>query len=353
MKSILCVLIVVVMCIGLTDNLYSQDNQKHDCIFKSSSLHYSVKGMAYWYDKAQGGLETVSGVPYDDLSCKNCHISSCDVCHKEEKNGKVIYSNEAAKNQNICLKCHARESSMMNIDKKLNTPDVHFSAGMECVDCHTPREMHGDGIEYYSMKQPGAMDVSCEQCHEKISKSRSHIIHGKNVDCKACHVQHVVSCTNCHFETMVKEGKRVAVPVSEWMFLVNSNGKVTSANFQTFVMPGKKTFLMFAPQFSHSVSKEGKKCEDCHANSNVKNASNGEINLTWIENNKVEQTKGVIPVVDGVEYNMIYQDYKEGKWTPIENPVKPKIQYVGFGTPLTKEQLKKLMKTQKTKSGNE
>jgi hypothetical protein len=54
----------------------------------------------------------------------------------------------------ICaLKCHAREAAIMNIDKRQGTADVHFASGMECMDCHTPREMHGDGIQYLSMKQ--------------------------------------------------------------------------------------------------------------------------------------------------------------------------------------------------------
>ena len=60
--------------------------------------------------------------------------------------------------------------------------------------------------------------------------------------------------------------------------------------------------------------------------------------------------KGVIPVVDGVQYNSVYQDFKDGKWTQIVNPEDPKVQYVNFGTPLTKEQLKKLLTPQKAKS---
>ena len=109
---------------------------------------------------------------------------------------------------------------------------------------------------------------------------------------------------------------------------------------------------MFAPQFSHSVAKTGKKCEDCHANSNVQKVQNGTIDLTWLENGKTEQVKGVIPVVDGVKYNSVYQNYENGKWTPIDNPETPKVQYVGFGTPLTKDQLNKLLTPHKMKNGN-
>jgi hypothetical protein len=349
MKSIIFSLLTVAIGIGLSPASFSQETSKQDCLFKSS-LHYTVGGMAYWYDKSHGGLETITNVSYSDLGCKNCHVSSCDGCHKTEKDGKALYSNEAAKNQDMCLKCHAREAAIMNVDKKGNTQDVHFAAGMKCVDCHTAREMHGDGNVYVSMKQPGAMDVTCEQCHEKVAQTISHTIHGNKLDCKACHVQQVVSCTNCHFETMVKEGKRVAVPVSGWEFLMNYNGKVTSANMQTFVVPGNKTFLMFAPQFSHSVSKEGKKCKECHATDNVQSVRKGTINLTWLENGKVKQTKGIVPIVDGVQYNSVYQNFEDGKWSPIAHPQAPKVQYVSFGRPLTKQQLHNLETPQKTES---
>lgn len=347
MRSVFYLLIIAGVTFALSCSAFSQQKEEKECMFKSS-LHYTVEGMSYWYDKSHSGLELVTGVPYSDLTCKNCHIASCDVCHKLVKDGKAVYSNAAAKNMDMCLKCHAREASIMKIDQKNSTPDVHFASGMQCMDCHTAREMHGDGFKYSSMKQEGVMDVKCEQCHNKINQTISHTIHGNKLDCKSCHVRQVVSCTNCHFETMVKEGKRVAIPVSGWEFLMNYNGKVTSANMQTFVVPGNKTFLMFAPQFSHSVSKEGKKCEECHNTAIVKNVDKGTINLTWLVGEKVEQIKGVIPVVDGVQYNSIFQNYESGKWTVIKGPEKPKVQYTGFGSPLTKDQLNKLLKTQKS-----
>ncbi len=350
MKSVITYLSTILILFSIQDIAFSQESPKDQCFFKSSSLHYTAAGMEYWYDKAQGGLETITGVPYNDLGCKNCHIAACDECHRAEKDGKLVYSNEAATNQDMCLKCHAREASMMKIDEKSGKPDVHHTAGLKCTDCHTPREMHGDGTKYVSMKQEGAMDTKCEQCHDNITKSVSHKIHGSKLDCKACHVQQVVSCTNCHFETMVKEGKRVAIPVSGWAFLMNSNGKVTSANMQTFVAPGNKTFMIFAPQFSHSVSREGRKCEDCHNTDNDKAIESGSINLTWLDNGEVNQVHGIIPVVDGVLYKSVFQNYENGKWTPIADPMEPEVQYVGFGSPLTKDQLKKLLKPQKSRN---
>jgi hypothetical protein len=299
--------------------------------------------MAYWYDKNNGGLEILTGIPYSKLDCRNCHTTSCDSCHKAETDKKLSYSTKIAQNMDTCLHCHKREKEIIKLDKSLNQEDVHFSRGMQCVNCHSARDIHGDGTEFNSMKQAGALDAKCENCHKEAPSSVSHQIHRDKLDCNSCHVRHVVSCSNCHFQTLVKEGKRVATPLYDWVFLMNYNGKVSSANMQTFVVEGNKTFLMFAPQNSHSISKNGRKCPDCHAADNVRQVQKGKLNLTRLENKEIKQTKGVIPVVDGVVYDFVYQDFQNGKWVPIENPPKPVLHYAGYGTPLSQEQLRKLL----------
>lgn len=343
MKKVSVILLMAIsfIALGLFGKTYSEEIKKEDCFFLSS-LHHTTRGMAYWYDKNNGGLETLTGVPYSKLDCQNCHVSSCDACHKTEIDKKLSYSIKAAQNKEICLHCHKRAASIMKIDKAANQEDVHFAKGMQCTNCHTAREMHGDGIEYTSMKQSGALDAKCENCHKSVKPSTSHKIHKEKLDCNSCHVRHVVSCSNCHFETLVKEGKRVSIPLSGWVFLMNYNGKVTSANMQTFVVAGNKTFLMFAPQNSHSIMKGGRKCGDCHATENVKKVEKGKFTMTWLENKEVKQAKGIIPVVDGVTYDFVYHDYQNGKWVPIENPEAPVLHYAGYGIPLSKEQLKKL-----------
>ncbi len=351
MKKLLIIHVIAmsVLIMSLPKEACCQAIQKEDCIFLSG-LHHTCKGMAYWYDKSNGGIESITGIPYSELGCQNCHVNSCDVCHKSETLGKISYSTEMARNPELCLKCHAREASMLKIDKAAGQEDVHFANGMQCMDCHSGKEIHGDGVEYNSMKQAGAMDTKCEDCHETVSESVSHTIHQEKLDCKACHVRHVVSCLNCHFETMVTQGKRVATPVSDWVFLMNDkDGKVTSANTQTFVVEDNKTFLMFAPQNSHSIQKDGRKCNDCHATEIVKQLQEGETDLTWRENGEIRQAHGVIPVVADVKYNFIYQAYEDGKWVPVSEPLPPGLQYVGFGEPLSREQLDKLTKLKLSK----
>jgi hypothetical protein len=68
--------------------------------------------------------------------------------------------------------------------------------------------------------------------------------------------------------------------------------------------------------------------------------------LTWLENGNVVNFKRVIPVPDGVEYQCSYLDFKDEKWVPIENPMKPTRQCAAFGKPLTREQVERLAKVQ-------
>jgi len=42
-------------------------------------------------------------------------------------------------------------------------PDIHFSRGMECIDCHTSRDVMGDGYAYRNMYLQ--TEIACEDCH--------------------------------------------------------------------------------------------------------------------------------------------------------------------------------------------
>jgi len=343
MKKATCaVLVAATLTTAVTmRELLSQIVKKEDCFFLSS-LHYTTNGMRHSYSKQNGGLEVITGVPYDDLSCKHCHTSGCDRCHRAEMNGSYEYSVEASKEQGICLECHGRERAMIDIDQAAKEEDVHFKRGMECMDCHSAREMHGDGTEYVSMEEPGAMDALCENCHMDVEPTTSHTVHGEKLDCKACHVRHVVSCTNCHFDVFLETGKKKAVKVSGWVFLINNKGKVTSGNMQTFVAKGDKTFMMFAPHMSHSIMAEGRRCDECHGTEAVQHVRDGEIRLTWMEEGAVRNRKGVIPVVNGTDYRCVYLDTEDEEWIPIEKHATPVYHYPAFGTPLSTDQLQRL-----------
>jgi len=45
-------------------------------------------------------------------------------------------------------------------------PDVHFAAGMHCVDCHVGSDVHGTDKVYSNSKQQ--IDIRCEDCHGTV-----------------------------------------------------------------------------------------------------------------------------------------------------------------------------------------
>ncbi len=50
-------------------------------------------------------------------------------------------------------------------------PDVHFEAGMHCVDCHTARDVHGDGR--IVPHAANAVEIECEDCHGGADREAS------------------------------------------------------------------------------------------------------------------------------------------------------------------------------------
>lgn len=312
--------------------------------FYENSLHYTNRGLEYWYSKEQGGLERITGIPFSELPCARCHVRSCDTCHKKEVDGKAAYSLEPARAQAVCENCHSIES-LAEVKKNPESPtvDVHFKKGMKCMDCHTAREIHGDGTPYNSIQDPGALDARCENCHKPESECPPHELHDGKVDCNACHVRDLPSCYNCHFDTRVKEGKSVSLPLKSLLFLVNHDGRVTLGSLHTFVYQNK-TMITFAPSFPHAIMKEGRACGECHGTQIIQDIKKGQFNPVRFEEGEIKNVEGVIPVLEGQKWNFPFLNYENGRWVPIEKPAAPLINYAGYCTPLTREQLVKLEK---------
>lgn len=92
---------------------------------------------------------------------------------------------------------------------------------MKCMDCHTSREIHGDGVMYNSAAYEGALDVKCENCHQSLASNDSHTIHSKNIVYMVYHISERLSCHNCHFDTCIKEKKSISFEFKNLHFLVN------------------------------------------------------------------------------------------------------------------------------------
>jgi hypothetical protein len=128
-----------------------------------------------------------------DNNCASCHISSCSDCHGT---GHGL----ARPAQEACHSCHKgyfvgadyfgrapREDSLRYqrgtfVDGEAYlkmAPDVHFSAGMVCGDCHSMASL---AAGHNAAK-------SCRDCHTPDSQVLEHRIaaHLEKLECYACH----------------------------------------------------------------------------------------------------------------------------------------------------------------------
>ncbi|NTW99771.1 MAG: cytochrome C, partial [Geobacteraceae bacterium] len=164
-------------------------------------------------------LDNLSGELYRKF-CARCHVgaqttgvysashsSGCAACHFPWNNEGVYAGNDktmkgkaghsathtmnSLPDTQVCTRCHNRSGRIAFSYQGLNdgnnsfvptrggeggptmasgarnlthiTADVHFTAGMECIDCHTSRDVMGDGFAYRNMYLQ--TEVACEDCH--------------------------------------------------------------------------------------------------------------------------------------------------------------------------------------------
>ena len=336
MKTFTTLTILIILVLVFANfMILNQDEDQPKTSFYAKSLHATNRGIGFLYSKEQGGLERITGKSAREVGCyqSKCHASSCDDCHQKTTDGGSIYTSDTATLYNACVKCHG--------DMAKENHDVHFSKGMKCLDCHTPAEIHGDGREHNTFNEPGFFSARCEKCHKDLSKSESHTAHNGKVDCIACHDESQTTCLNCHVETRMAKGKQASVPLRNMTFLVNHDGKVTTANMLSYVYRNN-TMITFAKTFNHSIKKAGRKCEECHNSQISKELKNNTLKLVWWNNDSLHNVKGVIPVLEGFDWNLVFLDKENGKWRPLTNPAKPLLNYSGYCSPITRDQLNKL-----------
>ena len=348
MRGSIVVVLVLAASFLLAGNANPAEESPEECF--ATSLHHTTRGMEHWYD-ASDGFSAVTGVPYKDLGCKGCHVASCNSCHLKKSEDGLVYSVDMARQSDTCLKCHSREKATLGMDKAAGTPDVHMDF-LSCADCHTAREVHGDGTCYESMRAPGAMDAECTNCHTgdsteypALPSSRSHTVHQDKLDCTACHVSNTMTCYNCHFGVLKETGKKsesFAVKSKDFLLLVKYDGKITSGTLQTLVGPDNYPFVTYVPYFTHSIMPQGRTCEECHATEVVANLAKGQRFAPGkVENGKLVFYKGVIPLVPD-QLDWPFLEKKDGVWVVFEPENKPLIQLGVYSEPLSRKDLDRM-----------
>lgn len=333
-----CIGVFILLVCGVT-MVFSQPS------FYEKSFHFSATPMQTAYE-SEDGLMTLSKVPYDQLDCKNCHARTCDTCHATQKEGKMAFSVDKARDMNTCMGCHGKQGLTFMLGNKMKNLDVHVAKGMVCADCHKGPDAHGDGKAYRSMRVPGAIKADCATCHPDRPASQAHSVHKGKLDCTACHVSTSVSCMNCHFDTFVKTGKREGnfFLNNSYLLLMNHDNKVVAGTAMSFVTH-KKKHIVYSPQFTHAVQKKGHGCADCHANQAVKLMEQGQaVPMMEFKEGKLQSWQGIVPMVHE-KLKWVHQDKEGEKWLPLESDEPAFVQW-WYAQPLSDQQVKSLAKAQ-------
>jgi len=130
-----------------------------------AACHFPFNDMGTY----EGGDPTVRGkrhfsathalVPLpDNKVCSRCH----------NRSGRIALSYEGLNDGNNSLvptRGGGPGPRMISGDRNLThiAPDIHFEKGMDCIDCHTSRDVMGDGYAYGNLYRQ--VETSCEDCH--------------------------------------------------------------------------------------------------------------------------------------------------------------------------------------------
>ena len=229
--------------------------------------------------------------------------------------------------------------------------DIHHRKGMECIDCHTRKEIMGDGVSYAHFEEQ--VEISCSTCHgsqpgvtrkgdklknlEPSGTSLKGKIDGKSrplnppkegvctmtshkrLTCESCHSTWVPQCNGCHIERDSRkkhldklslketEGKwqegrsyiRYEKPMlGVWKDTVvivtpGCQDMVTLVDSEGKSEGGFNRFTMAAIN-PHTIQAKGRTCADCHASPKTVGLGEGRI---YLENTSIKFS----PVDQGLE----------------------------------------------------
>ncbi len=175
-----------------------------------ASLHATQQGYFTAYENRAGATPNHDGyVAMFNARCNECH-ASCGQCHVTRPisvgggltQGHVFTRSPSQTNQ--CTACHgSRVGDEFRGRNEGLSADVHYLSGMNCMDCHTGMELHGDGTTPVD-RHANEAGPRCVDCHPDAASPESsvayHQAHAGVVACQVCHSVSYKNCYSCHVE---------------------------------------------------------------------------------------------------------------------------------------------------------
>ncbi len=110
--------------------------------------------------------ELTSRIPTD--TCTHCHYGDASI-GLNFRGLAQLYPGQPA-GPDVPGTTDSRLNQTFYIDDDAVTPpDVHHERGMHCIDCHTVKDVMGDGQLYGQM--PAAIEIECVDCHGTVTST--------------------------------------------------------------------------------------------------------------------------------------------------------------------------------------
>ncbi len=156
--------------------LPSQSGNIGDDLLRRSCLrcHLHTNGSARWGEHRGRGCSAChiaypnssNGKPRSHSIVRNVGITACLKCHNSNRVGADyvgLFERDSNRGFRAPLVKGRQPPTIYGSEQHRLVSDVHFRAGMECMDCHILEEVHGTGEIANSPENN--VKITCEACH--------------------------------------------------------------------------------------------------------------------------------------------------------------------------------------------
>jgi len=105
-----------------------------------------------------------SVVHVNDINYTGVPTKTCSTCHNRGKRIGVSYEGLMETNYNPTYDDTGKAQPKLHTKHYIHLKeDIHRKKGMLCQDCHTTRDLHGDGFISGATLAP--VEIECQDCH--------------------------------------------------------------------------------------------------------------------------------------------------------------------------------------------